>query len=207
MSDTDLNVLSRAVLTAESALSHLHHFCSTIHQRPHAGNWPVFHIETENSGRYQATVYLPSSIHNSLQVMRGQQWWKTKRAATQDAAFHAYASLHKAKLVNDHFLPLSHDPSWSHDVGATELITGPVIVDDPLNVWKELTLETSGSKFYRSRISIEGNGVLQDGSVMALFTKAPVPLLEPLCLYWDHETTFTVTVGTSSLEEAGMPVT
>src|SRR6186713_1898766 len=114
-----LTIYYRASLTPDSAVAHIYHFCACLPHEPYVDLRPEFTF-TEQSVKDQpiigppttkliiGTVTLPNCLIHSVRSTVGAGFWRTERAAAQDAAFHAYVALHEAGLVNDNLLPLSH---------------------------------------------------------------------------------------------------
>lgn len=71
---------------------------------------------------------LPSGVDQSLRVASGAKWWLTEHAAQKDAAFQAYIALHQAKLVNNHFLPLTPERLWRDSAGAQPILTSRITI-------------------------------------------------------------------------------
>lgn len=188
-------IVPRALLTADTAVSHLYHFCTTLQSKELVDLRPRFKIEKEpQTGRFRATVILPSSLDPTLRVAQGALWWLTERAAKKDAAFQAYTAMHRAKLVNDNFLPLTQNQLLAQDAeGDRDMIDRPKFANfhsyDP---WKEMSGSRLDANVHRSRISIKQNGILRPDLGVAMITPVEIPEAEPLTLYWDSETTFEI---------------
>ncbi|KAH2840019.1 hypothetical protein KXW36_001558, partial [Aspergillus fumigatus] len=141
-------------------------------------------FEQNEAGRVRATVTLPSGVDQSLRVATGAKWWLTERAARKDAAFHAYIALHRAKLVNDHFLPLTPERLWRDVAGAQPVLTSKIVIEAIFDPWKQLAVST-GNKLYRSRMRISQHGQDRPDLAMILTTSVQFPSTEPLELFWD----------------------
>lgn len=109
-------------------------------------------------------------------------------------------TLYKAKLLNDHFLPLTHDPSWYQWEETTEAAIEPAHAETFGHLWARTPRVREDSKIYRCRIAVFENGVGQPDLAMALFSPLPVPANCPLTLYWDSRTTFTATMRPPEVE-------
>ncbi|KAE8394848.1 hypothetical protein BDV23DRAFT_179236 [Aspergillus alliaceus] len=187
-----------ALLTAESAIPHLHHFCSTIRAEPHVDTRPVYKVERQ-CGMSRASVILPSSIDPSLRLRQGVSWWLTDRAAKRDAAFQAYASLHRAKLVNDNLLPSSQDgnPFQAPDEAYYGQASSRIALRESHNPWQTTPGFSSQLGVYRHRISIKENMTSRPDLSLVLITCGKIPAAKPLTLYWDSRTTFVVSLESS----------
>ncbi|KAH1973043.1 hypothetical protein KXV92_004860 [Aspergillus fumigatus] len=188
-----LRLPTGALLTAESAIPHLHHFCSTLSAEPHVDARPVYKIERQ-SNMSRATVILPSGVDPSLRLTEGASWWLTDRAAKRDAAFQAYVSLHRAKLVNDHLLPSPPDGPCVPDEADLGLTPSRINPREGHNPWQR-TLEVSSQiEVYKHRISIQENSIPQPDLSLVLVTFGRIPIATPLTLYWDSQTSFVVSL-------------
>lgn len=182
------------MLTADSAISHIHHFCATLQSEPNLDLRPRFKFEKDQNGWSRATVILPSSVDQSLRVSRGMKWWLTERAARRDAAFQAYISLHRAKLVNDNFLPLSHNNFWQDGADGEYVVTLKIAIHETYNPWRAMPMCFQHSNLHRCRVSITQNGRPRPDLAVIMITPMEVPETDPLTLYWDSQTTFSISL-------------
>lgn len=157
---------------------------------PYVDNRPVFSIDDDEEGSRRRTVILPSSVHPEVRSVRGKRGWRTKRAAMKDAAFEAYKALYEFGLVNDNLLPLASKPELKF--GELPELPSLIEVSEQYDPWVELAHSWSSPDTHRQQISVRQNGVLVDVLPMALTVPAIVPTLEPLTLFWDQRTTFTL---------------
>lgn len=158
----------------------------------------MYKVEKQG-GLFTASVILPSSIDPSLRLTQSVSSWLTERAAKRDAAFQAYVSLHRAKLVNDHLLPSRGDGLWALDVlgcGQTPSRTTP---RERHNPWRTTLGLSSQLKLYRHRIVTEENSVSRPGLSLILVTYCEIATATPLTLYWDNRTTFVASLESSEL--------
>lgn len=146
----------------------------------------MYKVEKQG-GLFTASVILPSSIDPSLRLTQSVSSWLTERAAKRDAAFQAYVSLHRAKLVNDHLLPSRGDGLWALDVlgcGQTPSRTTP---RERHNPWRTTLGLSSQLKLYRHRIVTEENSVSRPGLSLILVTYCEIATATPLTLYGTTE--------------------
>ncbi|KAB8212822.1 hypothetical protein BDV33DRAFT_210813 [Aspergillus novoparasiticus] len=136
-------------------------------------------------------------VDQPLRVATGAKWWLTERAARKNAASHTYIALHRAKLVNDHFLPLTPERRWRDVAGAPPVLTSKIAIEPIIDLWKQRAVST-GHKLYRSRMRISQNGKDRSDLAMILTTPVQFPATEPLKLFWDNGTN--VVVSLHSLE-------
>ncbi|KAL4865910.1 hypothetical protein BDV12DRAFT_187821 [Aspergillus spectabilis] len=164
-----------ALLTADNAMQHLFHFCSTLPREPHADPKPEFSFEAHDGGLLRGKVTLPSSVVPTARRAEGTSWWKTERAARKDAAFQAYKALHEHGLVNDNLLPLTKGKEFTlQDLGIAAIQD----VSDQYDPWVDWAYLWPSPVVHESQI--------------IMVTPAAVPPVEPMTLFWDGGITFTV---------------
>ncbi|KAH9841788.1 P-loop containing nucleoside triphosphate hydrolase protein [Rhodofomes roseus] len=113
-----------AVLTLDSVTSHLNHFCAVLPNAAYGGQLALYDLDPPDypedwhsqqdrlknlppyKGPWGATVTLPRCLPPHLRKFSTKREHNTKRLAQKHAAFDAYVALHKAKLLDDHLLPL-----------------------------------------------------------------------------------------------------
>jgi dsRNA-specific ribonuclease/ERCC4-related helicase len=103
-----------ALLTADNARGHLHHFCAVATRQTsrYIDPRPEFSAVQEPIRKtWTAYVALPSFLHKSVRTAQSSRPWKGEQAAIKEAAFNAYVALHKAGLVNDNLLPVRTSPA------------------------------------------------------------------------------------------------
>ncbi|KAJ5873617.1 ATP-dependent helicase dcl2 [Penicillium subrubescens] len=204
---TKANFLRRALLTSENAIPHLYHFCTTLRSGRPGENHPAFSYEKNVSELTRSTVYMPSGIDRSLRVVKGHHWWKTERAARQDAAFQAVVALHRQGLINDHLLPLFSDNAGVEAVYDSEVLSQLPTCSNLHKFWKEIPGPWMERTMYKCRIDFVENGENRPELSMALFTPVKLPLTADLNLYLDAKTTFTTILQPLNIEMALTPST
>ncbi|CAI7595855.1 unnamed protein product [Penicillium crustosum] len=195
-----LSLDTGALLTAENAISHIYHFCTTLRSDTPGQNSPSFSLESNEENHFRSTVYLPSGVDTSLRVAKGHHWWATKQSARQDAAFQAVQALHRQNLINDHFLPLFQDFSSAEMNQQKTVATELPVVENFVSFWKAIPGHWTERTMYRCRIEVSKNGEVQPDLGMALFTPVKLPIDANVDLYWDNKTTFTVKLQPFNLE-------
>ncbi|KAL2868975.1 putative RNA helicase/RNAse III [Aspergillus lucknowensis] len=185
-----------AILTADNAMQHLHHFCSTLPREPYIDNRPEFSFDRNDFGLLKGKVTLPSCVHPNVRRAEGDSWWLTERAAKKEAAFQAYKALYENGLLNENLLPLTK----SREFTQKDLALLPAIneVSEQYDPWVDWASSWSSPEMHQSRIIIRRNG---DEKYMKLITPTMPPLLESMALFWDSETTYAVEF------EAAEPIT
>ncbi|CAG7966166.1 unnamed protein product [Penicillium olsonii] len=179
-----------AVLTADDAVQHLHHFCDVLPVDEHVDNRPMFSFEEESTGLIRGVVTLPNSVHPSVRRTRSEAAWRTERAARKEAAFQAYKSLYAYGLVNDNLLPLTRKPELRFTEGAAI----PSIVDgmEQYDPYIDLAREWSSGLLYQTRLRISNQGVVDEDWNICLVLPKLIPLPDPITLYMDLETTLSL---------------
>ena len=137
--------------------------------------------------------------------MDGHHWWGTKQSARQDAAFQAVRALHDQNLIDDHLLPLFSDIPWTSDLQENEFFAKLPQVENVINFWKDIPGLWTERKLYKCRINFATNGEDQPELAMALFTPVKLPMNDDLDLYWDNQTTFTISLQPFNIETAMSP--
>ena len=137
--------------------------------------------------------------------MDGHHWWGTKQSARQDAAFQAVRALHEQNLIDDHLLPLFSDIPWTSDLQENEFFAKLPQVENVINFWKDIPGLWTERKLYKCRINFATNGEDQPELAMALFTPVKLPMNDDLDLYWDNQTTFTISLQPFNIETAMSP--
>ncbi|OKO91115.1 Dicer-like protein 2 [Penicillium subrubescens] len=150
---------------------------------------------------------MPSGIDRSLRVVKGHHWWKTERAARQDAAFQAVVALHRQGLINDHLLPLFSDNAGVEAVYDSEVLSQLPTCSNLHKFWKEIPGPWMERTMYKCRIDFVENGENRPELSMALFTPVKLPLTADLNLYLDAKTTFTTILQPLNIEMALTPST
>ncbi|KAK5989300.1 Dicer-like protein 2 [Cladobotryum mycophilum] len=174
-----------ARLDFDNAKSHLEHFCRVLAQGEYVDGRPdyIIHRHTEGwPGILSATVLLPSFVPAELRQAESSTKWRSEKNATKDAAFQAYVALYKAKLINEHLLPLK-----SEDITGPETRAAEVSVEPLINPWIRVSgawLEPS-DKWSYSLGCIDEYGQAMGSYEVALPVWLNQPL--PMQLYLDRD--------------------
>lgn len=168
-------------------MQHLYHFCSTLPRQAYVDNKPEFSFDQNDNGFLKAKVILPSCVDPKVRRAEGKSWWQTERAARKEAAFEAYKALHMHGLVNDNLLPLTK----SRDFTRSDLSSLPAIQDvsgqyDP---WMDWASAWSSPNMHQSRVIIRKGS---DKMYMKMISPTALPCLDPMTLFWDHQTRYSV---------------
>lgn len=182
-----------ARLTIHDAKSHLQHFCATLTSRKYVDHQPDYIVEeVHDSARpgapvpLKATVILPVSVPQHLRQATSSRSWVSEKHAFMDAAFQAYQALYKAGLVDDHLLPLRDRLECE-----IEARPGMKEIQALYNPWVKVA-----SAWSRGRVTRRDLKVLdRNGSIVCevqLVFPGALPELEPMVVWWDHETPLTL---------------
>lgn len=185
-----------ALLTADTAISHLHHFCSTLPSQAYADTRPIFSVERPHPpGLRKGTVILPSCVHPTVRRIQGKYWWRSDKAAIRETAFQAYKALYEFGLLNDNLLPFCQKPELKPEI--TPNLPALADVSEQYDPWVDLAHSWSFPDTHQHRITVRQNGVLIEDLSMALIVPALLPALDPLTLYWDKENIFSLSFATA----------
>ncbi|KAB8231272.1 putative RNA helicase/RNAse III [Aspergillus alliaceus] len=195
--DMDENIPERiiveatgAVITPDSVVSHLYHFCAVLPEERYVDNRPEFSFEKDKLGLIKGTVILPSCVHPKVRRIEGKLWWKTERAAVKESAFQAYRALYEFGLLNNHLLPLTNNPEFKPNDVST--LPSVVEVSEQHDPWAEWACSWDCPDIHQMRIGLESNGHPTDGLCMKMIAPTFLPPLAPMTLFWDRETTLTL---------------
>ena len=110
------------MLTGNSAIEHIFHFCSILPYSGLLNHNPLFDIDPPDYpldwhagrgalppyyGPYGCTLTLPKMVNPKFRSFSTPRVHSTKVAARRHVAFEAYRALYENKLLNDHLLPLT----------------------------------------------------------------------------------------------------
>ncbi|KAJ5771064.1 uncharacterized protein N7511_003115 [Penicillium nucicola] len=178
---------THAVMTANEAVQHLHHFCSVLPVDEYVDNRPLFSFEENSSGLKQATVILPTSVHPTVRKTKGTKWWLTERAARKEAAFHAYRALHEYGLVNDNLLPLTRKA----ELRFTDKETLPSVVNamEQYDPFVDIAHAWTSGQAYETRLRIYRDGLIDEDLAVSMILPSLLPMPTPINIYWEVDTT------------------
>jgi dsRNA-specific ribonuclease len=179
---------TNATLDLDSAVAHLHHFCSVLPSRDYVDLRPDFICSQENN-LTRAKVILPISVHEEVRVSESKSAWINEKNAIKDAAFQAYVALYHAGLVNDNLLPL-----LKRDEVVDELMTSAVetraslmVVNEQLNPW------ISVAQAWKSGIQPKQCAMTLGNLELQMYLPIEIPNIRSFSLYWDSKTNIIVT--------------
>ncbi|KAK8087023.1 RNase3 domain-containing protein [Apiospora phragmitis] len=172
-----------AQLDFDQGKPHLEHFCAVLGSRQYIDTRPYYVLEETKlpkGSHIRATVVLPPIIPPGLRRVQGANTWISESNACKDAAFQAFVALYKAKLINDHLMPLK-DHELLRGVDQRASI---IEVNDQWSPWPDIAGLWSNSQAYCHPLSITG----PDGEVLNEFDvilPVRIPNLRNFELYWD----------------------
>ncbi|KAF2749200.1 dicer-like protein-like protein 2 [Sporormia fimetaria CBS 119925] len=188
-SDYRYKVLSTgAILHADNALAHLHHFCATLGSDRFVDSGPEF-AYTDIDGDYiSAEVVLPLSVDPSVRYAKSEKVWRSERMARNDAAFHACKNLHAAGLLNDNLLP-THRGQEKEDMLAYQMRDDQAAmmeVSPRFDPWEGIATQQQSQPnvYYQTSLKVQ----LPRGEPlqMVLLSPTPVPAIPVLTLHWNQ---------------------
>ncbi|THH18353.1 hypothetical protein EW146_g2613 [Bondarzewia mesenterica] len=156
-----------ALLTLDSAIEHLNHFCSVLPSSGHGEHTPIYDIDPLDypaewhayggavplySGPFGATVTLPKLVDPKFRVFTTPCIHATKVLAKQHVAFLAYRELYFHGLLNEHLLPLTSvlEPENEEEVKnllkEVEKREGTARVTSQMDPWSPATVPGAGEQ-------------------------------------------------------------
>ncbi|KAL4945766.1 hypothetical protein BDV06DRAFT_219010 [Aspergillus oleicola] len=182
-----------AILTADNAMQHLFHFCSTLPRTRGVDTKPEFSFERHEGDMVKGKVTLPSCVIPAVRRATGKSWWKTERAARKEAAFQAYKALHEHGLINDNLLPLTKSREFTMK-DLEFLLPASLDVSEQYDPWVDWANAWASPNLQETRITVWHNG---EKAHMKLITPAFLPYIEPMNLFWDSEAIYNIELETA----------
>ena len=186
------------MLTLESAIPHLNHFCALLPACEYVDNRPIYRLQHLESDLVKAEVILPNSLDPTVRRAFGREYWLSERQAKKDAAFEAYVALYNAGLVNDNLLPEPKDPygrAPAQDKGRPSLIPS-----SRMNPWAHLAglwKNFSDISLHPTVITVERP--LQSSLKMVMLLPESLPMIPSCRLLWSPAQTYTASFQNFSL--------
>ncbi|KAF8267333.1 hypothetical protein EI94DRAFT_1786492 [Lactarius quietus] len=199
-----------AVLTGNSAITHIVHYCSIL---PYSGNGshsalfdidpPEYPIEWHANqdlhvpypGPYGCTLTLPKLVPPAFRSFSTPQIHSTKLKARRHVAFHAYRTLFENGLLNDNLLPLTSvlEPEMESEVRAlleeVEKRDSTKRVSSQMDPWRA---DADEQRWWSTILEVDGLPPLR------LLTQTALPSIQDdeLPMIHTREKTFKVRIGT-----------
>ncbi|KAI0697912.1 P-loop containing nucleoside triphosphate hydrolase protein [Cytidiella melzeri] len=182
-----------ALLTLDSAIAHLHHFCSVLPHTGHSQLLPIFDLDPPEmeegwhsldprpgvkpyEGPWGATCILPRQVPAELRRYSTSCVYPSKRSARNHAAFFLYHRLYQEGLLNDHLLPLTSVIQPDED-GAVKLLlqeveqrAGTANVPIQLDPW---AIAKDELRWWYNEL------LIGDHPPLYMFTRRPLPSFAP----------------------------
>jgi dsRNA-specific ribonuclease len=194
-----------ALLTLETAIPHLNHFCARLPAYEYADNHPIYHFKNDlRSHLMKADVILPNCLDPKVRRTSGLECWLSERQAKKDAAFEAYVALYNEGLVNDNLLP---EPRHRYGFEATRDGKQPaqdserptrdrerpsLILSSGMNPWAylaDLWKNVPDTPLHSTTITIERP--LQSPLQMVMLLPGSLPIVPSCRLIWSPNQTYT----------------
>ena len=186
--------LTRAKLTLDESVQHLHHFCNSLSPVQYTSMRPIYAYDKLPHRLVRCTITLPNSVGLSTRSFVSSSLWKSQRLARADAAFNGCEALYEEGLINDNLMPHVLDDEETQRVySAIEKRPNVVHADSPMNVWADMAESWAvGAQLFVSLVTITEDGAhpLQMTAVLP----AKLHEVPDLQLQLDHETNVRVNI-------------
>ena len=180
------------MITGNSAIEHIFHFCSILPYSGLANNAPLFDIDppdypvewhTDRApclpyiGSYGCTLTLPRLVDSRFRSFSTPKIHPTKVSARRHVAFQAYRVLYENKLLNDHLLPLTStlEPDQESEVQLllkeVEKREGTTLVSSQMDPWLVSGGSEADTRWWSITLEVDGLPPLR-----MLTQAAPPPL-------------------------------
>ena len=181
------------MLTGNSAVEHIFHFCSILPYSGLANNTPLFDIDPPDYplewhadrgprlpyiGSYGCTLTLPRLVDPRFHSFSTPRIHPTKVLARRHVAFQAYRVLYENKLLNDHLLPLTSTlaPDQESEVQLllkeVEKREGTALVSSQLDPWRVSGGSKADTRWWSRTLEVDGLPPLR------MLTQAALPPLK-----------------------------
>ena len=181
-------MMTRAKLTLDESLQHLHHFCNSLSPVQYTSMNPVFAYDRFPDRLVRCRVTLPNGVGMSTRSFASSCLWKSERLARADAAFNACEALHGKGLINDNLMPhLPEDEETKRVYSTIEKRPNVVQADSQLNVWADLAQSwADGDQLFASTMAV----LINDEICLEMATVLPARLQDfpEIQLHLDQET-------------------
>ena len=165
------------MLTGNSAIEHIFHFCSTLPCSGLATNYPVFEIDppdyplewhTDHGprlpyiGSYGCTLTLPRLVEPRFRSFSTPRIHHTKVSARRHVAFQAYLALYENQLLSSHLLPLTStlEPDQESEVQLllkeVEKREGMALVSCQMDPWHVSGGSEADTRWWSTTLQVDG---------------------------------------------------
>ena len=181
------------MLTGNSAIEHIFHFCSLLPYSGLANNTPLFDIDPPDyplewhmdrgprlpyMGPFGCTLTLPRLVDPLFRSFSTPRIHPTKVSARRHVAFRAYRVLYENKLLNDHLLPLTStlEPDQESEVQLllkeVEKREGTALVSSQMDPWHVSGGSEADTRWWSITLDVDGLPPLR------MLTQATLPPLK-----------------------------
>jgi dsRNA-specific ribonuclease len=187
----------RALLTLETAIPHLNHFCARLPVCEYADNRPIYDFKEDfTSHLLKAEVVLPNCLDPTVRRASGLEYWPSERQAKKDAAFQAYVALYNAGLVNDNLLPeprhgYESQAAQDQERAAQDRQRPSLILSPGMNPWADLAnlwKKFPDISLHPTTITIERPS--QPSQQMVMLLPESLPAVPSCRLLWSPDQTY-----------------
>lgn len=186
-----------AHLTIQDAIAHLAHFCATLSSRKYVQHNPDYIIEEMYERArpgaqilLKATVLLPVSVPQNVRQATSSRSWLSEKNACRDAAFQAYAALHRAGLLDDHLLPLRNSLETGMDA-RPGMMTVRVLANPWIDIAKAWAADQAQLHLHRRMLRVLDQSGAEVCQFQLVLPRA-IPELEPMVVWWNYDTQLTI---------------
>ena len=165
------------MLTGNSAIEHIFHFCSTLPFSGPACHAPVFEIDPPDyplewhtdhgprlpyTGSYGCTLTLPRLVDPRFRSFSTPRIHQTKVSARRHVAFQAYLALYDNKLLSAHLLPLTStlEPDQESEVQLllkeVEKREGMALVSCQMDPWHVSGGSEADTRWWSTTLQVDG---------------------------------------------------
>ena len=187
------------MLTGNSAIEHIFHFCSILPYSGLANNIPLFDIDPPDyplewhadrgsrppyMGPYGCTLTLPRLVDPRFRSFNTPRVHPTKVSARRHVAFHAYRSLYENGLLNDHLLPLTStlEPDQESEVRLllkeVEGREGTTLVSSQMDPWRVSGGSEADMRWWSTTLEVDGLLEVDGPPPLRMLTQAAIPPLK-----------------------------
>ncbi len=179
------------MLTGNSAIEHIFHFCSILPYSGLANHTPLFDIDPSDYplkwhtdrgprlpyvGLYGCTLTLPRLVDPRVRSFSTPNIHPTKVSARRHVAFQAYRALYEHGLLNNHLLPLTLDPDQESEVQLllkeVDKREGTALVSSQMDPWHVPGSGEADTRWWSTTLEVDGLPSLR------MLTQAALPPLK-----------------------------
>ena len=178
------------MLTENSAIEHIFHFCSILPYSGSPNHVPLFDIDppdyplewhtdraprTPYEGPYGCTITLPRLVDSTFRSFSTPRIHPTKVAARRRVAFMAYRALYENELLNNHLLPLTsvlEESEVRNLLKDVERRKSTALVSSQMDPWRVSSDGSADKRWWSTILEVDGLPPLR------MLTQVVLPSLE-----------------------------